>query len=110
MSGFDAADDAAVFFSIKAALPDQPSVFNIILGSEVNDHRGAKLVDALENRVIAALQDNMFCFVFTIYVFYKLLLTCTVSYLAGFSFPFLRTVFGKFLIQFHVDVFIICQE
>lgn len=39
----------------RAALPDQPPILNIILGSEVNDHRGAKLVDALEDRVKAAL-------------------------------------------------------
>lgn len=33
----------------------------------------------------------------------------SVSHLAGFSFPLFRTVFGKFLIQFHVDVFIVCR-
>lgn len=33
-----------------------------------------------------------------------------ISYLAGFSLPFFGTVFGKLLIQLHIDVFIICQK
>lgn len=33
-----------------------------------------------------------------------------VSYLAGFSLPLFGTVFGKLLVQLHINVFIICEE
>lgn len=44
-------DDRAVCAGIwYCVLPDQSPIFNVILSSEVNDHRRTKLVDSLEKK------------------------------------------------------------
>lgn len=44
------ADCTGISCRLRLHLPDQSPVLNIILGSEVNDHRRPKLVDALEKK------------------------------------------------------------